>query len=222
MEPVEVPLKFLAVYRISPDFRSNLPGGSVPGGVLKVDPKVLGILKSTFDGILPKGDKKQPFHFDFPPGKQRHNETRDLLRSFIEGNDTHRRAVSAEIAKRLNSHIDNRVGDLLLTIGHGKTDTMTKTALWVYPHEIPIQFKTKQGIPSISEIEDAFSKKSNMRKAVFFETPPTIGRNDLLNGIIVDTTAGRLKGSSDYWLTKFLSGNIELLSGKGTRVLGPQ
>jgi hypothetical protein len=215
----EVPLEFLAAYRVSPEFKGNIESSSIPGGVVGISSEILGILKNAFDGNLPKKDKRQPFHFEFSPGRERRNEMRSLIDGFVQGDDHVKAKIAHSIAKRLNTFIDKRVGELLLTIGCGSADSSSKVVLWVYPQENPLQFRTREGIPKISEIKDAFSKSSQLRKAVFFETPTNVGRNDLLGGTIVDTTAGRLKGSSDYWLTKFLAGTIELLPSKGTALL---
>jgi len=45
-----------------------------------------------------------------------------------------------------------------------------------------------RGVPDIEEVQNAFSKSSGMRKAAFFDAPASIGRNDLVRGLILGLT----------------------------------
>ncbi len=88
--------------------------------------------------------------------------------------------ISREYAFRLAKVIDNRTGELLFTFATGTKGNISRIALLAYPHDEPIQYQSKRGIPDISEIKNAFSKSSHLRKAAYFEIDSEeIGRNDL-------------------------------------------
>jgi hypothetical protein len=92
------------------------------------------------------------------------------------------------LARKLAAAIDNRVGELLLTVGVGRTDREHRCVFWAYPSDSPLQFKVGRGVPDIEEVQNAFSKSSGMRKAAFFDAPASIGRNDLVRDLILGLT----------------------------------
>ncbi len=210
----DVKLNNLFVYRVVPNSHNINPFG----GEITLDDNLKTIFIDSFAGTVSKGTKKQPFHFRF--SDTRNNDTRELIIRILNGKKEEKNDFALKLAKKLSSCIDDRTGELLLTIGIGEVENNNyRCAVWAYPSDNPIQLNEQKGIPNIKEIKNAFSKSSSARKAAFFDTNKKIDRNDLLKGIIIDKTANRIQGSSDYWLDKFLEGKIELLSTRGTTIL---
>jgi hypothetical protein len=116
--------------------------------------------------------------------------------------------------------IDDRIGDLLFTIGLGWTDSRKKCVYWVFPSDSPIQLSSNQGKPTIKEIKQAFTRQSKFRKAVFFEGPLSPTRSDFVRGRLVDSTRqGKSRSVAHYWVEKFLKGYIELNPAQGVKYL---
>ena len=124
-----------------------------------------------------------------------------------------------KVALKLTKLIDNRTGELLLTVAMGKNNTNLKIALWAYPHDDPIQLATETGLPKVNEIRNAFSKSSLLRKAAYFEEDLPTNRNSLLKGSIIDSAAGRANIETNYWLNSFLEGIVDLLPLRGTNLI---
>lgn len=206
----------LYVFRVSPNKDDKLKEEDIIGGSIDVTETTNRIFAASFDGKIGRSIKFQPFHFKFE-GETRVNPTRDLLIEFISRLTVVDRAkVLRKIALRLTKMIDNRTGELLLTVAYGKDQEQQKIAIWAYPRDDPIQLTDDKGIPKIAEIQNAFSKSSYLRKAVYFEEPLNINRNCLLKGKVIDASAGRTNIATNYWLSAFIFGIIDLLSTRGT------
>ncbi len=68
----------------------------------------------------------------------------------------------------------------------------------------------------VEELRQAFSRRSKYRKAIFFEGPNVVTRNDFLRGQLVDLTRqGRSRSVAHYWVERFLHGQIELKPARG-------
>ncbi len=210
-------ITYISVFAIPPSKKEDLQIEEIKGGRLTIDDEVNSIFIKSFNGELQKGLKLQPFHFIFE-SKERKNITRDALIKFIETNDDIQRDhLSKEFAFNLAKLIDNRTGIQLFVIAFGNNDNSIKIALWAFPHDDPIQLQTVKGSPKIKEISNAFSKSSHLRKACYLvANNKIIGRNDLIKGSLIDSSAGKDKIVADYWLTGFLKGQVEVLSTKGT------
>lgn len=206
------------VYRIRPRPSPDSSPIEPEGGHLPVTPRLKDLFTGPFTGVVGKRTKLQPFHFRFE-GDSRSNNTRDLVKDVLLKDNSQHSDACLTLARKLAAVIDNRVGELLLTVRVGRTDREHRCVFWAYPSDSPLQFKVGRGVPDVEEVQNAFSKSSGMRKATFFDAPVPIGRNDLVRGMILDRTANRLKGSSDYWLDGFLEGTIELLPARGTTIL---
>lgn len=214
----EIEISSIDVYRVRPRPSPDSSPIEPEGGRLSVTPRLKEIFAGPFTGVVGKLTKLQPFHFRFE-GDTHSNNTRDLVRDALATVNSRHNNACLTLARKLAAVIDNRVGELLLTIAIGRTDREQGCVFWAYPSDSPLQFKGGRGALDVEEVQNAFSKSSGMRKAAFFDTPVSIGRNDLVKGVILDRTANRLKGSSDYWLDKFLEGTIELLPARGTTIL---
>ena len=217
----EMDMKYLAVFPVYPAKKIDIKPDDIKGGSLQISKETKSIFLSSFNGQLKVGLKHQPFNFAFE-GDDRNNLMRNEVIEFFKAKDiAEKNEISKRLAYRLAKLIDTRIKAkaLLFTIAHGQLRKQQRIAIWLYPHDDPIQIKFKQGVPNVSEIKNAFSKSSLLRKACFFEAPIKITRTDLLKGILLDSTASIDKIASDYWLTKFLQGEIGLSSERGTKQL---
>ena len=208
---------FVSVYALSPGKNTDIEVDKISGGQLSIDNEARRIFGPSFNAILPKSLKVQPFHFFFE-GNKRKNDTRDGLIKFFNYTDlAEMELISREFAFRLAKAIDNRTRDLLFTFAAGSKGDIQRIALLAFPHDEPIQYQSNQGIPDIAEIKNAFSKSSHLRKAAYFEIErEKIGRNELLKGLLVDSSAGRAHSAANYWLADFLEGTMEVLPIRGT------
>lgn len=214
----DVEIFWLDVYRVQPREIPAAEAIEPEGGALTITPRLRAIFSGPFSGAVGRSTKLQPFHFQFD-GADRQNAARELVKRVLSADSAQHEAACRELAWKLSRSIDRRVGELLLTVAVGRTAEKQRCVLWAYPSDSPLQFKVGKGKPEVEEVQNAFSKSSNMRKAIFLDAPARLGRNSLTKGLIVDRTANRLKGSSDYWLEKFLEGIIELRPARGTNIL---
>lgn len=213
----EYGLEFLAIYRLRVE---DAQSGKIDGDVIKVNEQLKELFEISFNKNDGKLGKVQPFHFLMT--NDRVNTVREGLIKILANRKTKIGAKKCdELAIKLQSYLDDRTKDLLFIIGIGNSNKSSKQrcVLWVFPSDKPIQFKKSKSGPTIKEIQDAFSRSSRLRKAVYFDSPLTIGRNDLLKGDVIDNTAGVGKSWSTYWVEKFLEGQIELLPKRGTMLL---
>ena len=214
-----ISLQELYVFRITPNKKNLFGDGSILGGALDVDESTLNIFAPSFSGKLGRGTKLQPFHFRLD-GNERKNIMRDDLLQVLSTNDVKEKVnLLRKVALKLTKLIDNRTGELLLTVAMGKNNTNLKIALWAYPHDDPIQLATETGLPKVNEIRNAFSKSSLLRKAAYFEEDLPTNRNSLLKGSIIDSAAGRANIETNYWLNSFLEGIVDLLPLRGTNLI---
>jgi hypothetical protein len=206
----------LFVFRVVPNRPGSISEKDLVGGSINATKASRNIFESSFNGKIGRGIKLQPFHFQFS-GKERSNEARDLILQYMNAiRPAEKRKFARKLAYRLSRLIDNRTGDLLMTIAYGKDGTRQRMAIWAYPQDDPIRLSTVKGVPKIEEIQNAFSKSSILRKAAYFEENEVIGRGGLLGGEIIDSAAGRENIETNYWLSQFLAGLITLLSARGT------
>lgn len=214
-----ISLQELFVFRITPNKKGTFDEKRIAGGALDVDDSTLAIFSSSFNGKLGRGSKLQPFHFRLD-GTERKNTMRDdLLKTLADSSLSEKVVLLRSVAFRLTKMIDNRTGELLLTVAIGKNDTHFRIALWAYPHDDPIQLATETGLPKVQEIQNAFSKSSYLRKAAYFEEELSTNRNSLLKGNVVDSAAGRVNIDTNYWLHSFLEGIVDLLPVRGTNLV---
>ncbi|MDA3941264.1 MAG: hypothetical protein PF693_18460 [Spirochaetia bacterium] len=213
----EINIKYISVFVVLPLKNQDKQKVVIKGGSLKIDNEVNSIILTSFNGKLSKGIKLQPFHFNMP-GNNRHNELReDLKKVFEQNNKKIKDEISLKYAEKLSKLIDNRTGELMLIFAFGEEKSLKRIVFWAFPHDEPIQLQTDRDIPRIAEIKNAFSKNSHLRKGAFFEViTDQIGRNDLIKGILVDTSAGKSMTASNYWLEGFLNGKIDMLPTRGT------
>lgn len=210
-------LDYISVFALMPSKNAQIEPDDLPGGILEIDEEIRRIFTASFNGELPKSLKFQPFHFQFD-GNSRENSTRQgLIRFLSTRNVSERTSIAREYAFNLAKLIDHRTGQLLFAFAYGDNQNRRRIVLSAYPHDEPIQYRTIKGIPSVYEIKNAFSQSSNLRKAVYFEVGcESIGRNDLLTGTLVDSSAGRGYPSANYWLSEFLKGKMDILPVRGT------
>lgn len=214
-----ISLQELFVFRITPNKKNIFDEESIVGGSLDVDDSTLNIFASSFSGTLGRNAKPQPFHFRLDGTARKHPMRDDLLLLLSSHDVTEKVSLLRRVAFRLTRLIDNRTGELLLTVAMGRNDTRFKIALWAYPHDDPIQLATETGLPKVQEIRNAFSKSSYLRKAAYFEEEFPTNRNSLLKGSVVDTAAGRVDIETNYWLNLFLAGVVDLLPVRGTNLV---
>ncbi len=209
---------YISVFALMPSKNLQISSDEIPGGSLEIDDEVRKIFSPTFNGKLPKKLKFQPFHFQFD-GNRRDNPTRQGLIEFIDTQDINvRNSIAREYAFKLAKTIDNRTGQLLFAFTYGHKQNKRRIVLSTYPHDEPIQYRTiRGGIPAVSSIRNAFSQSSYLRKAVYFEIDSErVGRNDLVTGTLVDSSAGRGYATANYWLSDFLQGKMDVLPVRGT------
>ena len=213
-------LKELLVFRVLPYATKQDDPPPAEGGFVRLEGNTKRLFESAFTGNDRQRTriKPQPFHFNFSGAKRAH-EVRDYVTVLATGSAEQKLAASKELSARLSKSIDDRTGELLLTIGIGTRGAKTRCAIWAYPADQSLQFRSNRGVPEVREVQDAFSKSSDARKAAFLESAIPVGRNDLVDGLLVDRTAGRAKGSSDYWLRRFLDARIEVYPARGTNLL---
>jgi hypothetical protein len=165
--------------------------GEIPpaGGEIELTDDVKAIFEPSFLDREKGGPRKQPFHFNFD-GDSRKNVVRERVLSLLSDPDPDADVESAalDFAVHLQKIIDDRIGDLLLTIGLGWDEHLKRCVLWVFPSDSPIQLRSVEGKPTIREIKQAFTRKSKYRKAVYFQGPAEVGRNDFLRGELIDST----------------------------------
>ena len=207
---------FVYCIEVDPSGKSETP---IEGGEVSVTQQVREIFEQPFLGTEKRRPKYQPFHFNFS-GEGRTNQMREHLLLLMSDKEDEKSSTCELLARKLQKLIDDRVGDLLFTIGLGWDEHSMRCALWVYPSDTPLVFNAHDGQPEISQIEQAFTKKSQFRKAVFFNCPVEVGVTDLLKGDLIDSTRSRLNGTAAvYWVERFLFGHVELTSNRGTRYL---
>ena len=212
----ETTLSEVFVYRIPPNRNGEIPPDGIIGGKLTITTKVVGIFQASFNGEVGRSLPAQPIHLKFQ-GKDRSHILRDPLVQYVQSEiSTDRAILVRRLAHRLSTIIDNRTKDLLFTFAFGKNEISGRIAVWAYPHDTPIQLSSNEGIPEVTEIENAFSKSSRLRKAVFLDFPLSVTRTDLVSGFIIDAAAGKAKVESNYWLSTFINGTTELTPTIGT------
>ncbi len=74
----EMEFNYISVYALSPGKKTNIEANYISGGQLSINDEVRSIFSTSFNGILPKSLKVQPFHFYFE-GNEKKNDTRDGL-----------------------------------------------------------------------------------------------------------------------------------------------
>ena len=207
----------LAVYWIKVDVENREEKPT--GGELEMNEEIIKLFESSFLGKEKISPKKQPFHFNFG-GPVRNNVARDRILKLLEDPHGDIETSTEELAKELQKILDDRIGDLLLTIGLGWTTTNKRCVIWVFPSDSPIQLQSNKGKPTIKEIKQAFTRKSKYRKAIYFEGPINVTRSDFLRGELIDSTRqGKSRSVAHYWVEKFLYGHISLSASQGVMYL---
>jgi hypothetical protein len=209
----------LWVYHLQVGGRATSRAAGIEGGQLDLTDEIRSIFEPAFLGKEKRPPARQPFHFNLS-GKIRSNSTREHVLSILEEGNPEAERHCEVLAGELKNLMDDRIGDLLFTVAVGWEEQIQRCALWVYPSENPIRFFSRQGKPMVEELRRAFSRKSHYRKAVFFEGPRKVTRNDFLRGEIVDATRqGKSRSVAHYWVEKFLHGQIELKAARGVLYL---
>ena len=189
------------------------------GGEIEMSDDIRSIFEASFLGNEKGGPKKQPFHFNLS-GAIRNNSSRDRILRLLDDPDGDIQKPSFEFALELQKVIDDRTGDLLLAIGLGWSLKSKRCVLWAFPSDTPIQLQSSNGKTIIKEIEHAFTKKSKYRKAIYFEGPISPARNDFLRGELIDSTRqGISRSVAQYWVERFLHGQIALSGAQGVKYL---
>ena len=189
------------------------------GGEIETSDEIRAIFEKLFLGNEKGGPKIQPFHFNLG-GQIRNNVARDRILNLLKDSRTDLNLLGLEMATELQKLVDDRIGDLLLAIGLGWTTDKKRCALWVFPSDSPIQLGSEHGKPTLTEIKNAFTRKSRYRKAIFFEGPIDVTRSDFLWGDLIDSTRqGKSRSVAQYWVERFLYGRIALSSARGIQYL---
>jgi hypothetical protein len=191
----------------------------IEGGKLTLSDDIRSIFEPAFLGQERRSPARQPFHFNLS-GRIRANTTRDHLLAILQEDNPEASEHCEALARQLQLVIDDRIGDLLFTVAVGWEQHSQRCALWVYPSDSPIRFFSKAGHPMVEELRHAFSRRSRYRKAVFFDGPRQVTRNDFLRGELVDSTRqGKSRSTAHYWVERFLLGQIELKAARGVMYL---
>lgn len=205
------------VYHLQVEARKTKSKSLPEGGAVELSQGIKSIFEPAFLGTEKRTPLRQPFHFNLG-GQIRANVMRDNIITLL-GTDQGKADKCCEgLAVELQNLIDDRVGDLLFTVGTGQEADQRRCVLWVYPSDNSIRYYERQGKPMVEELRKAFSRKSSYRKAAFFDGPAAVTRNDFLRGEIVDATQG-FKSAAHYWVESFLRGYIELRPAQGAAFL---
>lgn len=205
------------VYHLQVEARKAKSQTPPEGGPVELSQGIRSIFEPAFLGTERRTPLRQPFHFNLS-GQIRSNTMRDSIITLLDTDQRKADKCCEGLAVELQNLIDDRVGDLLFTVGTGEEAGQKRCVLWVYPSDNSIRYYERQGKPMVEELRKAFSRKSSYRKAAFFDGPVIATRNNFLRGEIVDATQG-FKAAAHYWVERFLRGYIEMRPAQGAAFL---
>ena len=143
---------------------------------------------------------------------------RDQLLEYCFGSAQKAKSAAVSIARRLSISMDERSDSTLLMLAAFENGTRRRLVIWAFPKDEPLHFSTQGKGARIKVLEDAFSRRSGIKKGSLIE-----GENvpsDFWKANVIDKQAENGSTSAaDYWIRLFMD-SVPSLSGKaGTRLL---
>jgi len=150
-------------------------------------------------------------------GEQR-NAVRTLIRA-VAFDDVGRNSACRELSYRLALATDGRSRKPgLFVVLAGRASNVARVLLWKFPSDQSLQAKVRQGMMTVSLLEDAFSRKGRFFKAAMFEG--TAASTSFWTGTVEDRQArSRAREVSDFWVVSFLRARLAFTDSGGSRLL---
>jgi len=135
------------------------------------------------------------------------------------GTSSEANSAATEVAARLSGFMDQRMKGCLLAIAVDKRDGGREVTLWTFPRDEALRLNASGGAaPSVEVLQDAFSRRSNLRKAAVLGGADG-GPTSFLTARVADLQTGGTGQTADYWIHDFLEAALSLAAGTGSRAL---
>jgi hypothetical protein len=108
---------------------------------------------------------------------------------------------------------------MLLAIAVNNLVGGSEVTLWTFPRDDAMRFAADgDGSPTIEVLNDAFSRRSTLRKAAILRGAGA-GVTEFLGARAADLQTGGSGQSADYWIHEFLHAELSLAAGVGSQAL---
>ncbi len=212
-----MPLSRLYAYAVSAQKHVENPT-PIPGGAL-ADIRTLGdVVAATTNGVRSGLWTNVVLKVNATSGN-RDSEVRTALLHLAFGSAAQANRAAELLANRLSSVMDQRTGDgCLMVIAVERKRNSREVTMWTFPRDDALQFSTSAAGPNVAVLQDAFSRRSHLRKACRLAGPDQ-GSTSFLTAEAVDLVTGGPGQLADYWIKDFLDAELSVGAGEGSRTL---
>jgi hypothetical protein len=148
----------------------------------------------------------------------RTNDVRDDVMTYGFGEAASAKSAALRLATLLGRAMDRRSPPCLLVPAASQDGPRAQVILWIFPRDEAFILNFGREGPSMEVVSDAFSQRSNHRKAAAFEGKSL--RTEFLTGRVLDHQVSRVSGEvADFWTNRFLRCALSVSNDGGTRML---